>query len=197
MKQTSSWEANSRSSNRNIRTFYGTKRFITELTQNPPQGSVLNQMIPDHIPTPYFFKILFNIILSSKFKSPKWPLSFRSGDNNFVCISHLFLTCYTHHTSHTCWEQGCKDIWHQFLASTLPTGVFLHEQKTALGERLVFFYLQFPTACHEVSLYLNTLLSSRSASSGQFSYIRCHTKRNSTWIPVACSFPWLLQPAGT
>jgi hypothetical protein len=47
---------------------------------------ILNSVLS---PTPFYFKIRFNIILVSTLWSTKWCLTIRSFDQHFVCISHL------------------------------------------------------------------------------------------------------------
>jgi hypothetical protein len=57
-------------------------------------------MNPNHICTPYFPKIHFNIILTPVPRSLQWYLPFRFSYKNVVCIPHLsyvgYLPCPSH-----------------------------------------------------------------------------------------------------
>jgi hypothetical protein len=72
---------------------YGTQEFIgvhKSLSPNP----VLSQMNPVHILNPYFFVILYNIILIlSMPTSSKSSLPFRLSDETYVCIYDLSHSC--------------------------------------------------------------------------------------------------------
>jgi len=69
-----------------------------------PKGSLLcSQVLPmfpilRHASTPHphtFFKIHFNVILLSTYRSSKWSLPFRFSDQIFVCTS-MHAACLTH-----------------------------------------------------------------------------------------------------
>jgi hypothetical protein len=62
--------------------------------------------IPVHNVTPYFYKMPFNIILSSASRSPKWSFQFTFSNYNFLSILKLsacliFPIC---HCNNTCWR---------------------------------------------------------------------------------------------
>jgi len=48
----------------------------------PPHVPIRSQLNPFHTPLSYFLKILFNIILPSRPRSPKWSLSLRFSHQN-------------------------------------------------------------------------------------------------------------------
>lgn len=56
-------------------TFYGIRKFLSMLKNNPPVLPTLSQMNPVHS-SPCFCNIHFNITLPSKLRSSKWSLSF-------------------------------------------------------------------------------------------------------------------------
>jgi hypothetical protein len=74
MEQTPSWESNSLSV-KEIHLlffffffFFGTDMFITELTSAPPLVLIVSHMKLAHTLTPYYFKIHYDIILTSTFR---------------------------------------------------------------------------------------------------------------------------------
>jgi len=71
--------------------FYGTGRFIIVFTR-------ARQINPVHSLTLYFLKINFNIILSSKSRSSKWPVPFSFSGYTFFFyfITPVRATCPTH-----------------------------------------------------------------------------------------------------
>lgn len=66
-----------------------------------PPVSILSRMNPIHTLTPYFFQVIFNIILPSTHKFSKWPLLFAFSDKYFVRISHFAHVCYTARPTHS------------------------------------------------------------------------------------------------
>jgi hypothetical protein len=77
-----------------VPTFYETKGFIINLTTVLLLNSVLRQLKPVHILTPYYFKIHFNITLSSTpaVTTQLFPSSFPTKN------SHALLICPRHAT---------------------------------------------------------------------------------------------------
>jgi hypothetical protein len=74
--------------------FYGTRRFITALTNArhlPLSWARSIQSMPPH---PTSLKIHLNIILQSRPGSYKWSLSLRFPNQNPAYTSHLPQTCY-------------------------------------------------------------------------------------------------------
>jgi hypothetical protein len=80
---------------RKFPTFYGNRRYITVFTG--PYHEPDEWTSQPHI---LFFKIHFNIILSSTSKSPKRFHSFGFSDQNFLNISHFSRTWYMPRPSH-------------------------------------------------------------------------------------------------
>jgi len=65
--------------------------------KNPPLVPILSHINPVHMFPPYFSTIHSNVIFPSTPRSSTWSLPFRFVDENFVCVSHLFLaTCPAH-----------------------------------------------------------------------------------------------------
>jgi hypothetical protein len=77
-----------------------------------PEGSLPHSQVPATCPYPepdqsspctpsHFFKIYFNIILSSTPSSSNWPLSLRSPYKNPLSISPVYHTCHMPCPSHS------------------------------------------------------------------------------------------------
>jgi hypothetical protein len=71
---------------------------------------ILSQILQVYILPTYPFQIYSNIILSSKPRSSKWPLLFRTFGQNCISISHLSLACYMPRPSHS-WFHHSNNIW--------------------------------------------------------------------------------------
>lgn len=65
------------------------EEFVTDSYPYPYPPPNLVNAIPY-----YFFKIPSNVILPCMPGYSKWSLPFRFTNQNFVCISHLFRSCY-------------------------------------------------------------------------------------------------------
>jgi hypothetical protein len=63
--------------------------------KSPPLISILNQINPGHALTPCFFKIHFNIIFISTFKSSKWSLPIQICRLK-LCMHFSSLICMRH-----------------------------------------------------------------------------------------------------
>jgi hypothetical protein len=88
MKQSLFREADSRSDFQEIPCFYGTRKVTTVFARAYHWTLSYPVESTPHLYTLYL-KINFNIIRSSKPKSPKRSLPFRIFDSNLACISYL------------------------------------------------------------------------------------------------------------
>jgi len=69
-------------------------RHLAGVHKSSPLIPVRNQTYPAHNFSPYYSKILSNIILQSTNRCSKWPLPCRSSDQNSVYIFHTSRACY-------------------------------------------------------------------------------------------------------
>jgi hypothetical protein len=76
--------------------FCETRRCITAFNQRLALIPILSQTNPIHTFQPYFFKIDFNVIISSTPKSSYSSLFFRPPDQNIVHISHIPIRATCH-----------------------------------------------------------------------------------------------------
>jgi hypothetical protein len=98
MEQRPAWEADNRSASQDIPLLLWNPKVHYHVHKSPPPVPIPIQMNPIHIFPPYFSKIHFNIIISSKPRSSEWSLPFRLPNQNFVRVCHLpmLATCSTH-----------------------------------------------------------------------------------------------------
>jgi hypothetical protein len=78
-----------------------------------------------HALTPYFLKILFNIILLLKLTYPRRSLPFRFSHQNFVCISCLCHACYMSQKLLTM-QFSPSSYYYLSLVSKFLSTLFLH-----------------------------------------------------------------------
>jgi len=71
--------------------------------KSPPLGAILRNLNLVHFLIPNLNKIHFNIVFPSLPMSPKWPLTFKCYNWNFVCFSLLSHACYMLSHSHRLW----------------------------------------------------------------------------------------------
>jgi len=95
MYQKPSWEANSLLASEETPRLLWNPKVHCLIHKSPPLIPVLSQIDPAHTLTSSFFKIHFNIILSSTPRSPKWSHPFRFSVWTFVGI-FLSLSCVLH-----------------------------------------------------------------------------------------------------
>jgi len=98
IEQSSSWETNRFSASQEIPRILWNLQIHYRSHKGPPPVPILSQLDPVHTPTSQFLKIHLNIIIPSRYGSPKWPLSFRFPYQNPVCASPVFIrvTCPAH-----------------------------------------------------------------------------------------------------
>ena len=90
--------------------FYGTRRFITAVTTARNLSLSWNTSIQS-IPTSYFLKIHFNIILPLTPGSSNWFVSLSFPHKNPLCTIPLRHTYYMPHPPHSPWFDHPNNIW--------------------------------------------------------------------------------------
>jgi len=94
VEQSPLWEADSHSACQEIPLLLWNPKVHFRVQKNQPSFSILSQMNPVRIFSPYFPKIHSNIIFPLTPRSSEWFLPFRFSDQNIVWISRLPHSCY-------------------------------------------------------------------------------------------------------
>jgi len=79
---------------------YGTRRFITVFTKDPPLDPLMSQPNPVRPIDPHLSKVHLNVILSPTPRSFQWSLAFRPPNQNHVNTSPLPHVCHMSHPPH-------------------------------------------------------------------------------------------------
>ena len=107
----SPWKSNRSSTSQEIPCILWNLKFHYHVHRSRPHVPVQSQINPVHDIPSYFFKICINIILPSKLRSCKQPISFRFSKQHSTRIDLLSHTWHTTRLSHSSPFDHPNNIW--------------------------------------------------------------------------------------